>query len=285
MAYDEILQSCRILFCPGQIVEVRALGKRGTASGYYDNFEKLARDVHTLNQTGEYAGIYVTLNPMNPDLLARRANRIETRLGKSEATTADGDITERLWLPVDIDPARPSGVSSSEAEHTAARVKAYHIAEYLSDLGWPAPIVADSGNGAHLLYMIDLDNTDESRDLIKGVFGTLDTLFSDTACKVDTGNFNASRIWKLYGTFSRKGDSVAARPHREAKILSVPDDIQPVHDDMLTYLAGMFPKTEPKPTGKDRKHGEAINLGNWLNRYGIAYEQKPYSGGSLFGLD
>ncbi len=285
MAYDEILAAARVLFCPGQTVEVRAINKWGASSGYYDDYEKLARDVHTLNQSGEYAGIYVTLNPVNPDLLARRANRIETRLGKKDATTADEDIVERLWLPVDIDPVRPSGVSSSEAEHAAARVKAYQIASYLSDIGWPAPVVADSGNGAHLLYMIDLDNTPEARDLVKGVLGTLDILFSDVVCQVDTANFNAARVWKLYGTISRKGDNTESRPHREAAILSVPDKIQTVHDDMLTHLAGMLPKEEPRQTAKDRKLGEPIDLGDWLSRNGIGYEEKPYNGGSLFVLD
>ena len=285
MPYEEILSACQILFFSPQTVEVRAIGKRGTASGYYNDFEKLARDVHTLNHSGEYAGMYVTLNPVNPDLFARRANRIETRLGKSEATTADGDITRRVWLPVDIDPVRPSGVSSSEAEHSAARVKAYHIGSYLSDLGWPDPVVADSGNGAHLLYRIDLPNTEEARDLVKGVLGTLDTLFSDAVCQVDTANFNAARIWKLYGTTSRKGDNTRLRPHRDSLILSVPEAVQTVSGDMLSHLAGMFPKAEPKPGGKDRKLGETIDLDDWLNTNGIGYEQKPYSGGSLFVLD
>lgn len=286
MAYDEILAASRVLFRPGQTVEVRALGKRGTASGYYTDFEKLARDVHTLNQSGEYAGVYITLNPVNPDLLARRANRIETRLGKTEATTADGDIIRRVWLPVDIDPVRPSGVSSSETEHAAARVKAFHIAEYLTDLGWPDPVVADSGNGAHLLYGIDLDNTEESRDLVKGVLGTLDILFSDAVCQVDTANFNAARIWKLYGTTSRKGDNTETRPHRDATLLSAPDDVWPLHDDQLSHLARMFPTEEPpKPTTKDRKLGVPIDLADWLTRNGIGYEEKPYNGGSLFVLD
>lgn len=286
MTREDIWAVCDLIFSPGEVIEVRAIGKWGTASGYFDDFEKLAAAVASIEGTGEYSGIYFTLNSVNPDLVARRANRIEKKLGKKDATTADNDITTRRWLPVDIDPVRPSGVSSSAEEHTAAKLKAYYIAEYLADLGWPDPVVADSGNGAHLLYRIDLPNDDGSRDLVKGVLETLDTLFSDTRCMVDTANFNASRIWKLYGTTSRKGDNIPARPHRISQILSVPEEIRIVSIDQISHLAGMLSKTEPlKPTSKDRSRGEPIDLGSWLRSHGIGSNQKPYSGGSLFVLD
>jgi len=285
MTFEDIKTACGVLFTLGQVAEVRALGKWGTASGYFNDYEKLAGAVQVLENKGEYAGIYVSLNPVNPDLLARRANRIETRLSKSDSTSGDVDIISRRWLPIDIDPVRPSGVSSSDEEHKAAICKAVHIADYLLDLGWPDPVYADSGNGAHLLYRMDLPNNESSRDLIKAVLGTLDTIFSDSGCNVDTANFNAARIWKLYGTTSRKGDNVANRPHRQAKILRVPDEIHVVPAELLSSLANLFPKEEPKPTFRDKKRGETIVLRDWLNTYGIGYEEKPYSGGSLFVLD
>jgi hypothetical protein len=56
-----------------------------------------------------------------------------------------------------------SGVSSTDEEHQAAIVRAAEIAAYRGrERGWPTPILADSGNGAHLLYRIDLVNDDES---------------------------------------------------------------------------------------------------------------------------
>lgn len=280
-----IRSACDILFSPGQTVEVRMLGKRGTASGFFDDYDRLSAAVGPFDNRGEYGGIYVTLNPVNPDLLARRANRIETRLGREEKSAGDSDIRCRLWLPVDIDPIRPSRVSSSEEEHTAARVKAYHIAAFLTDLGWPQPLVADSGNGAHLLYRIDLPNDEPSRDLVKGVLESLDTLFSDKQTVVDTAVFNAARIWKLYGTTARKGDNIAPRPHRKAAILSVPKEQGVVTTDQLSHLARLFPKEQPAVSGKDRKYGEAIDLAAWLTRYGIGYNQKSYAGGLIFILD
>lgn len=89
------------------------------------------------------------------------------RAGQREPQTLDGDIIHRLWLPIDIDLVRPAGLYSSDPEHAAARDKAEKIREFLSERGWPDPVIADSGNGAHLLYAIDLPNNQEKTTLIK----------------------------------------------------------------------------------------------------------------------
>jgi len=276
--------ACSILFEPGQTVEVRLIGKRGTASGFYDNYDRLSLDAVMFDNRGEYAGTYVTLNPVNPDLLARRANRIETRLGRDEKSAGDNDILCRRWLPVDIDPVRPSGVSSSDSEHAAAIEKAARVATYLADLGWPEPVMADSGNGAHLLYRIDLPNDTGSRDLVRGVLETLHIIFSDESSTIDTSVFNAARIWKLYGTTSRKGDNIAARPHRKAGILSVPGELEIVAASQLAGIAGMFPDETVTPESKSRESKGPNDLASWLDRYDIGYRQKPYAGGSIFVL-
>ncbi|MCG7845031.1 MAG: hypothetical protein MIO90_06335, partial [Methanomassiliicoccales archaeon] len=163
----ETLQAAQVLFAPGHVIEVRAITDEGMASGYFDDPETLAAAVDPLDGLSTVQGIYVTLNEVTPALLSRRANRIKARLGKKDATTADTDILRRRWFPVDVDPARPSGVSSTDEEHQAAIDTAARVADYLAELGWPDPIVADSGNGAHLLYRIDLPNDDRSRDLVK----------------------------------------------------------------------------------------------------------------------
>ena len=234
-----------LLFEPGSVFEIRALTDRGTSSGYYDQKEKAEADVILLDTDKSTIGIYVTLNKVNPDLLARRANRIKTRLSNKDSSTGDADIIRRKWFPIDIDPVRPSGVSSTEEEHSAALEKAKIIREYLTELGWPDPISADSGNGAHLLYHIDLPNDPEIADLIKAALSTLSVIFTDPACAVDTGNFNASRIWKLYGTTSRKGDNTVTRSHRRSAVTETPPEICDVTEEQLQSLASLLPKDEP----------------------------------------
>ena len=261
------------------VIEVRALADGVTHSGYFDDHEALARAVEALDADPAVAGIYVTLNTVNPALLARRANRIKMRLSRKDATTADADILRRRWLPVDIDPVRPSGVSSTDDEHDAALNAAERIAAYLKEQGFPAPVRADSGNGAHLLYRIDLPNDDPSTALVKGALATLDALFSNETVTVDTANHNAARIWKLYGTLSRKGDNTPERPHRRAKVLSAPGEIGVVPIERLQHLAGLLPREAPK-----KKTG-GIDLAAWLADHGIAVRStRPYQGGTLYVL-
>ena len=210
---------------PGQVVEVRALTDQYTHSGYFSDHDALIRAVEPLDADSSVHGIYVTLNEVNPALLSRRANRIKMRLGKKDSTTSDADILRRRWLPIDIDPLRPSGVSSTDEEHGLALAKADEVARWIAGLGFPDPVRADSGNGAHLLYRIDLPNDEAATALVKSCLATLDTLFSDERVNVDTANFNAARIWKLYGTVSRKGDNTPERPHRRSRILSAPEEL------------------------------------------------------------
>jgi len=268
---------------PDGVVEVRALADYATHSGYFDDPEALARQVEALCVDTSVAGIYITLNEVNPALLSRRANRIKMRLSKKDATTSDADIIRRRWLPVDIDPVRPSGVSSTEEEHEAALAAADRIAAYLAEQGFPDPVRADSGNGAHLLYQIDLLSNDEATGLVKGCLATLDALFSNSVVTVDTSNYNAARIWKLYGTMSRKGDNTPERPHRRARLLSVPEEIAIVPLERLQHLAGLLPREEP-PAPK--KNGNGIDLRTWLTGHGISIQgERPWQGGTLFTFD
>src|SRR4051812_42904188 len=80
-------------------IELRIIGhpQYRTVSGYYDNAAALADDCCRWTETSP--AVYVTLNPCNPDLLARSYNRVTAW---AKHTTADADITRRLWLPVDL---------------------------------------------------------------------------------------------------------------------------------------------------------------------------------------
>lgn len=51
-------------------------------------------------------------------------------------------------------------------------------------------------------FSCDLDNSNESKELVRDVLIALDTFFSNADAKIDTSVFNASRITKLYGTIA-----------------------------------------------------------------------------------
>ncbi|MEN6517818.1 MAG: hypothetical protein ABFC38_06450 [Methanospirillum sp.] len=282
-SFRPALEALDLLLEPGAVAELRAIGRDGRiASGYFDAPAKLATAAEVLDDATDFQGIYVTLNPVNPALLARRANRVETRLGRKDATTADADIVRRRWLPIDVDPVRPSGVSSTAEEHRAACGAVRAIREFLKGEGWPAPIVADSGNGGHLLYRIDLPTDSASTTIVKAVLAALDARFSTAAANVDTANFNAARIWKCYGTVSRKGDSTEDRPHRRSAIVAKPFEPEVVSVELLRALAASVP-APPEPPAPSA--AGLVDLRTWLDDHGIAVaSEKPWEGGTLYAL-
>ena len=106
---------------------------------------------------------------------------------------------------MDVDSHRPSGISATDEEKEAAHKKAREIYGYLKGRGWPAPVVADSGNGYHLRYRVDLPCEDDR--LIEKALTALADRFDGDGVKLDRGVHNPSRIARLYGTLAAKGDN------------------------------------------------------------------------------
>jgi hypothetical protein len=213
----EIRRGIDLLFEPGSTVEVRVpIHKQRTVSGYFDDFAKLAAAIEAAERYGA-SGIYYTLNPVNPALLGRYYNRLQDY---AKYTTSDLDIVKRRWLPVDLDGTRPAGISASATEHEAALERARLIRQEMAS-EWGPAVLADSGNGAHLLFPIDLPNDADALAYVSGALVELKRRYPDGVVKIDTTSSNSARIWKAYGTTARKGDSIPARPHRISRILEV----------------------------------------------------------------
>lgn len=225
-AVESIRLTCRALFAPGQVAELRVLGlagrERNNAAGWFNDYEALAQTALNLEQKSP-EGIYVTINPLLDGCLARCSNRCKENTSR---TSSDRDVARRYWLPIDIDPtgSRPSGVSSTDEELNYALESASAIVDFLEvNLKFPYGVRAHSGNGLHLLYRIDLPNDEDSRDLIKTCLGALHDRFSNENVKIDTTLFNAARIMKLYGTVARKGENTPSRPHRRSRLWRTKD--------------------------------------------------------------
>ena len=219
---EEIMRACSLLMEPGSVHEVRIpkAGRRGTISGYFDDRERLADAILSID--GTVSGVYLTMNPCRPALLARAANRLQDH---AKVTTADKDIIRRRWLLLDFDPIRPTGISSTNHEHGRAFSAALGAWDDLRGMSFPDPIVADSGNGAHLLYRVDFPNDSDATELIRGILAGVAASCAPDDVDVDLTVYNAARICKLYGTLACKGDSTPERPHRRARLLEIPDQI------------------------------------------------------------
>ena len=217
-----------LFFNPGEVVEIRAYGLRksnpawegwaggeGVVFGYFNDARAFGQAADAL-EAAKAPAVYFTLNPVQPDLIARAFNRLKAFEGKKMKTTSDRDIQCVRWLPLDIDPGAPSGISSTDDELERTRVLRGEIHRFLVDeLGFPRGIPAISGNGSHLVFRLpDLPPTEETVGLIRSALHALAARFPMEPGGVDLAVFNPARIWKLYGTTARKGDPIPGRPHR-----------------------------------------------------------------------
>jgi hypothetical protein len=216
----------KFFFKPGEVVEVRmpkVNGKspawggafvRGTVSGFFDDHGAFCKAIKLADQS-THAGIYFTLQRIDPRLLARSFNRLKL----SEVTTSDRDCLAYRWVPVDLDPVRPSGIPSSNSELQAALELRDKVAEWMvENFKFPSPIRAISGNGGHLLFRLpDLPVTEENREFIRNLLVDLARRFNNDCVQIDTTVHNPARIWKVYGTTARKGDAIPTGPNREAR--------------------------------------------------------------------
>lgn len=148
-----------------------------------------------------------------------------------------------------------------------------------------------SGNGAHLLYRIDLPADDGG--IVQRCLEALAAAYDDDAVKVDRTVFNPARVVKLYGTRARKGDNMSERPHRQAGIIKAPEPLQLVSIELLERLA--TDASETQVTSMMRPvavHNHAINanpdtLRRYLESHGVPVKAiKPRNtGGHLLVLD
>src|ERR1700733_7215741 len=147
--------------------EVRLLRPNGVSVGHFDSWDAALRAVEL--EPSQFKGCYYTLNPVKlPDGIPLNPSS----LNPARTAAGDSDIERRISLLIDLDPPRPAGPNSTEAEKQPAREQTERVIAWLTSQGWPVPLLADSGNGIHILYRIDLPNDEPATVLVKCVPGT-----------------------------------------------------------------------------------------------------------------
>jgi hypothetical protein len=223
-----VLEAMKLLNRSKGVVEIRILGakregdwKPRQVSGYFDYDHMVDAVEEILDTVTDLKMVMMSLQVLNPALLARTGNQF----GWDDEIpgTTDHDVHKIQWLPIDLDPIRPTGISSTDEEHEAAHRMVPEVREHLGSLGFPDPVVNDSGNGAHLLYAVDLPASDAP--LIHECLKSLALKFNNSVVKVDTTLANLSRFLKLPGCYAMKGADMKDRPHRLSHLLEVPDPV------------------------------------------------------------
>lgn len=248
-----------------ELVEVRIVDNayKRTYSGYFTDVNTLLNEIRKYDN----CNIYFTLNAINPACYDREQH--DSIVTKPKSTTSDNDIVGRDWILIDIDTKKPSDTNSTDEEKEMAKEVVNNVFKFLRDEGFEKPVVCDSGNGFHLLYKIAMKNSNENTTICKEFLQVLDMLFSNPNVEIDCTTHNASRVCKLYGTFSRKGSNTKKRPQRESKILRIPDEIKITPNEYFAKVAAMLPKPE-QPSKSNYYSNEKFGLEAFLNKHHIA---------------
>ena len=263
------------------LFEVRIIDGAWNLSGYFTDADTLIEALR-MSDTRRNENVYITLNRLDGALAHRQ--QANCFMKNVTPTTSDGDVKGYLFLMIDLDPERAKGVSSSEEELEAARQLGRQIYKYMKATGWNDPIIAESGNGVHLLYKVAIAAEGRS-ELIKGCLQALDIMFSTDAVKVDTTTFNPARICKLYGTLAKKGANTADRPHRMSRIIYQPQQLAQNDIELVKALAAKAPKAD-EPARANNYQPKSFDLRSWIQMHGIGVKQEvSWNGGTKYVLD
>lgn len=192
-------------------------GTRQARVGYFDSIQQAITEVSRYEGN---ANVYVSLNPVKRDLLARANNR----LVPTKTRTADDDVLCDSWFFIDVDAIRPTGISSTENELLAALELSEVVCIFLNNAGVPnqSIVKAMSGNGAYVLVRLpNYEITQEWKQTKKALLNYLADILDTDQAKIDRIVYNPSRLVALVGTLKCKGDSTNERPHRCSEIISV----------------------------------------------------------------
>lgn len=236
----------------------------------------------------------MTLNHI--DVSKINLEKLNQLVAYAKNTTKDDNIKNFNFLHVDFDPKRATNTQAPDEESNLAKERMLKVKEYLNLIGFSEPIVSFSGNGYNLDYRIDFPNITENANLLSNVLKALSSKFSDDVVDIDVTTYNASRIIKLFGCQSCKGENTAERPHRYTKILNIPEEIQLtdinilkefVNTNMISNTTSIVPVTQSNESVSTKSKVVKINnVTRWLDHYGISYRfEKKYQNGDMYLLD
>ena len=247
-----------------ELVEIRLIGSKKTASGYFTDAKTM---IEAIKPYTDSYNVYFTINKVNPACYSReQKDKIVLNV---KNTTTDAEIICRDWVLIDLDPKRLSGVCSTNEEATKAYNKAKEVIKFLLDSGFYEPITVFSSSGIHIYLRCALLNNDENTKLVKRFLEALAMLFSDSDVDVDTKVFNPARISRLVGSYSCKGaNNDKERPQRKCRFLTIPDEIKVNDKEYFEKIAKLYPD-DVKPTRENNYTVEKFDLESFLKKHNI----------------
>ena len=242
MVIEEIKKTLDVFRTDNGLIEVRVLNMMNGGENYsaiFDNDDDLIREVQQFDK--EPYNIYFVFNELKD---ATNGMVQINHFVKRASTIKDTNIKFLRWMMCDLDPIREGGVkdiSSNEEEFENAHKRMVEVYRFLKDAGYSEPVICKSGNGYHAMYRLDnLEPSKENTDYIKDFFNYMSLKFTDEKVDFDTKNSNAARLTKFYSSTARKGANISERPHRESKIIKIPETIVPIDFNLVIDFAKRY---------------------------------------------
>lgn len=200
--------------------------------GVFTNEEALQNALNIKSITS----VYTPLNEVKKDVLSSLP---KNELGKMTTgcgiSAKDIKTLSHLFVDIDVVGLQDDGKkrNATEDEHEEARQVALNAKTFLSNAGFPSPILIDSANGFHLLYQIDLKATKESEKIIANVLKAVAEQADTEKAKIDTVVFDKGRKVKMPGSSNNADEENC----RMSTIIEVPNESIVVPSELLEEVA------------------------------------------------
>lgn len=243
---EEQVKRGLLLYEPNELVNIRVLLNNGRmVSQFSRDKSNLTRFVANIDNDQEIKAIFVQLQVLN------LANHRDIPKGSGVKRE---HVSHYRWFVIDIDTLRPDKASTNateeEKEHSLTVARA--VTMHLQSIGWPEPILCDSGNGWHLVWKIALSNTQEHYQMFESCLLASAAKFDNEHAEIDCSLAEPEQIIKLWGTMVRKGKNTPLRPWRRSTVVTIPGSVEVVPLALLDQLASEAPARNPRTTAKKR---------------------------------
>jgi hypothetical protein len=238
------------LYEADEFINIRVLFDNSRMTSQFSRGKhKLAKFIAGIDKDPEIKAIYVQLQVLNPASL--------TNIPPGKGVKRQ-HVSRYRWFVVDIDTQRPNkgkiNATNEEKEHSLLVTRAVSL--HLQNLAWPEPVLCDSGNGWHLVWKIDLDNSHENYQMLRSCLLALAARFNNEHAEIDYSLAEPEQIIKLWGTMVRKRENSPLRPWRRSSVVTMPDCMEVVSMERLQQLATQAPAKSPSSVTKRRQSPE-----------------------------
>jgi hypothetical protein len=273
MMTEDLKKTLALLFDPDQVIAVSGIKLDGTMTKkFYTDMGKAAVVIEKADESGKFKGIYLNLQKL------RNGSTSDTRK----------DVALYTNFMIDFDRKVKNGNATDE-ERSAIEKVTQEAKRWLCEVLESEPLVADTGNGFHLVFRLEPFVADsQAMGVLKECIAAVKTRFEEPEVNVeiDVTVAEPEQLTRCYGTWNRKYPETPGRPQRQSKIVSVPTERRPVRWSRLEFLAGEAPAPEDSPK-KNSNCGmpplqDDFDVYDFCDHYELAVEEEFEKGGKIY---